>query len=418
MESFIRNVKFYGLQYTSEFEEMLRLTNSLLNDLSNHIRSELLSGKMLDIHSMGKEQYVTMDYSKSKEEALTRARYRDTVQFILDKYPIKEKRKSLERNLVGYVLERFAGYYKRNSKDKVPTITFKNKDIKYKDRSVVLDTKKKTLKFPTVFGDYTLNYTQNVKGDRVKSEKYAGNLVIKKKEFVIAINVPFVAQYTPETVLGFDLNKSLNNWLVFNTGDIITGDETVYKYIDEIRKLNKIIDNNNKGDLKSSQRSAFRRQVQNKHRKFNKEISKVCNKIIDVVKDRKALLCIDMVKTGQKMGTFGQDKIIPQLQTMCENQGVPFIAVPCRNTSRRCSSCGYVHKDNRKTVDEFKCLKCQHEDISHFNAAKNIAFLGNKMFEGGVPCGNHGRISVEKLIEKHGSHQHPKQHVMTFMTGS
>ena len=70
MESFIRNVKFYGLQYTSEFEEMLRLTNSLLNDLSNHIRSELLSGKMLDIHSMGKEQYVTMDYSKSKEEAL------------------------------------------------------------------------------------------------------------------------------------------------------------------------------------------------------------------------------------------------------------------------------------------------------------------------------------------------------------
>ena len=199
---------------------------------------------------------------------------------------------------------------------------------------------------------------------------------------------------------------------------MIPAPDIVSDLIDKIRKLNKTINNSKKEGLKTSQRGAVRRQVINKHKQLHTEIKKVCEKIVDVVKDNKSLLCIDMVKTGQSMGTFGQDKIIPELQTLCENQGVPFIAVPCKNTSRRCSSCGYVHKDNRKTVDEFKCLKCGHEELSHLNAAKNIAFLGNKMFEAGVPCGNHGRISVEKLIERHGSHQHPKQHVMTFMSAS
>ena len=414
----IRNAKFWGLEYSPEFEEMLSITNSLLNEVSRHVRSEIVAGKVVDIFAQGQEQYVTMDYSTEESGGLTRARYRDTVQFILDKYPIKEKKKSLERNLVGYVLERFAGYFKRNSKGKVPTITFKNKSLYNKDRNVEIDKENKELIFHTAFGDYKVPYKLSIKSDYLESGKFGGNLIVKQKCFVVAVDVPFVQQYTPEKVLGFDINKSLHNWIVFNTGDVIAAPNAVSELIDKIRKLNKTIDNGKKEGLKSSQRRSLRKQIINKHSQLHVEIKKVCEKIVEVAKKQKSLLCIDMVKTGQNMGTFGQDKIIPELQTLCENQGVPFIAVPCRNTSRRCSSCGYVHKDNRKTTDEFKCLKCGHDELSHLNAAKNIAFLGNKMFEAGVPCGNHGRISVEKLIEKHGPHQRPKQHVMTFMTGS
>ena len=53
----------------------------------------------------------------------------------------------------------------------------------------------------------------------------------------MAIKVPFQPQYEPTSVLGFDLNKSLDNWLVFNTGDVIRGDESVERYIKEIREL-------------------------------------------------------------------------------------------------------------------------------------------------------------------------------------
>ena len=414
----IRNAKFWGIEYDSEFKEMLSITNSLLNEVSRHVRSEIVAGKVVDIFAQGQEQYVTMDYSTEESGGLTRAKYRDTVKFILDKYPIKEKKKGLERNLVGYVLERFAGYFKRNSKGKVPTITFKNKSLYNKDRNVEIDKENKELIFHTTFGDYKVPYKLSIKSDYLESGKFGGNLIVKQKCFVVAVDVPFVQQYTPEKVLGFDINKSLHNWIVFNTGDVIAAPKAVSELIDKIRKLNKAIDNGKKEGLKSSQRRSLRKQIINKHSQLHAEIKKVCEKIVEVAKKQKSLLCIDMVKTGQNMGTFGQDKIIPELQTLCENQGVPFIAVPCRNTSRRCSSCGYVHKDNRKTTDEFECLKCGHDELSHLNAAKNISFLGNKMFEAGVPCGNHGRISVEKLIEKHGPHQRPKQHVMTFMTGS
>ena len=376
----IRNAKFWGLKYSPEFSEMLTLTNSLLNEISECVRDEISNGSIVNINSVGLGQYVEL--SDGKE--VTQAGYRDRIRHILDKYPIVEKRKGIERQLVGYVLERFAGYFKRNG-EKIPRIVFKNKSLYNKDRNVEIDKENKKLTFHTVFG---------------------------------AVDVPFVQQYTPEKVLGFDINKSLHNWIVFNTGDIIPAPDVVSNLIDRIRELNKTINNSKKEGLKSSQRSAIRRQVINKHKDLHSEVKKVCEKIVEVVKDNKSLLCIDMVKTGQSMGTFGQDKIIPELQTLCENQGVPFIAVPCKNTSRRCSSCGYVHKDNRKTVDEFKCLECGYEELSHLNAAKNIAFFGKKMYNAGVPCGNHGRISVEKLIERHGSHQHPKQHVMTFMSAS
>ena len=416
----IRNAKFWGLEYSPEFIEMLNITNSLLNDISKCIREEISNGSIININSMGLGQYVELDDGTE----VTQAGYRDRIRHVLDKYPILEKKKGIERQLVGYVLERFAGYFKRNKdwkeeiQKKIPRITFKNKSLYNKDRNVEINKEKKEILFHTIFGDYKIPYKLSIKSDHLDSGKFGGNLIVKQKCFVVAVSLPFVQQYTPEKVLGFDINKSLHNWIVFNTGDVIPAPDIVEDYIKKIRTLNKTIDNSKKGVLKSSQRRSIRKQVINKHAQLDEEIKKVCKKIVDVVKSQKALLCIDMVKPGKSSGTFGQDKIIPELQTLCENQGVPFIAVPCKNTSRRCSSCGYVHKDNRKTTDEFKCLKCGHDELSHLNAAKNIAFLGNKMVEGGVPCGNHGRISVEKLIEKHGSHQHPKQHVMTFMAGS
>jgi transposase len=416
----IRNAKFWGLEYSPEFIEMLSLTNSLLNDISQCVREEISNGSIVNINSVGLGQYVELNDG----EEVTQAGYRDRIRYILDKYPVVEKKKGIERQLVGYVLERFAGYFKRNKdwketiQKKIPRITFKNKSLYNKDRNVEINKEKKEILFHTVFGDYKIPYSLSIKSDHLDSGNFGGNLIVKQKCFVVAVDVPFVQQYTPEKVLGFDINKSLNNWIVFNSGDVIPAPDVVADYIEKIRKLNKTIDNGKKEGLKSSQRRCLRKQIINKHGQLHAEIKKVCEKIVEVVKNQKALLCIDMVKTGQNMGTFGQDKIIPELQTLCENQGIPFIAVPCKNTSRRCSSCGYVHKDNRKTTDEFECLKCGHDELSHLNAAKNISFLGNKMFEAGVPCGNHGRISVEKLIEKHGSHQHPKQHVMAFMSGS
>lgn len=42
-------------------------------------------------------------------------------------------------------------------------------------------------------------------------------------------------------------------------------------------------------------------------------------------------------------------------------------------TSQRCSECGHIHKDSRKTQEKFVCVSCGHSDNADRNASKNIA---------------------------------------------
>jgi putative transposase len=47
--------------------------------------------------------------------------------------------------------------------------------------------------------------------------------------------------------------------------------------------------------------------------------------------------------------------------------------VPAYYTSQRCSSCGFIHEDNRQTQDSFECQKCGYQNHADYNAAKNVA---------------------------------------------
>ncbi len=49
--------------------------------------------------------------------------------------------------------------------------------------------------------------------------------------------------------------------------------------------------------------------------------------------------------------------------------------VPAPNTSRKCSSCGHIAKENRESQAIFFCKNCGHTENADINAAKNI--LGN-----------------------------------------
>ena len=52
--------------------------------------------------------------------------------------------------------------------------------------------------------------------------------------------------------------------------------------------------------------------------------------------------------------------------------GGQVIEVDPQNTSRRCSSCGHVTRENRESQAVFLCKKCGHEDNADHNAAINI----------------------------------------------
>lgn len=52
--------------------------------------------------------------------------------------------------------------------------------------------------------------------------------------------------------------------------------------------------------------------------------------------------------------------------------GGQIVEVDPRNTSRRCSSCGYVAQENRESQAVFLCKKCGYSDNADHNAAINI----------------------------------------------
>lgn len=64
--------------------------------------------------------------------------------------------------------------------------------------------------------------------------------------------------------------------------------------------------------------------------------------------------------------------------------GGKLVLINPKNTSRKCSKCGYTSKDNRKSQAVFVCQSCGHEDHADHNAAKNILEAGQTS----IACGD------------------------------
>lgn len=74
-----------------------------------------------------------------------------------------------------------------------------------------------------------------------------------------------------------------------------------------------------------------------------------------------------------------------ELQTMIKNKaqsvGIKVNIIDPRYSSQRCSCCGHIHEDNRKTQSEFVCQECGFHDNADFNASKNISIADTKEYK-------------------------------------
>ena len=62
-----------------------------------------------------------------------------------------------------------------------------------------------------------------------------------------------------------------------------------------------------------------------------------------------------------------------KIETKAEAKGVQVKKINPRYTSCRCSKCGYIDTDNRKTQEKFKCIQCGFEANADWNASQNIS---------------------------------------------
>jgi IS605 OrfB family transposase len=80
------------------------------------------------------------------------------------------------------------------------------------------------------------------------------------------------------------------------------------------------------------------------------------------------------VRSGQR-GRLGK-WVFYQLRAFVEYKaklvGLPVLMVDPRDTSRRCSRCGYVDKRSRVSQSEFRCCLCGYELNADLNVAENV----------------------------------------------
>ena len=61
-----------------------------------------------------------------------------------------------------------------------------------------------------------------------------------------------------------------------------------------------------------------------------------------------------------------------KIEYKAKEAGINIVYIDPKNTSRRCSKCGYIDKENRETQSRFICLKCGFKENADYNASQNI----------------------------------------------
>ncbi|PSQ52316.1 transposase, partial [Halobacteriales archaeon SW_8_65_20] len=99
------------------------------------------------------------------------------------------------------------------------------------------------------------------------------------------------------------------------------------------------------------------------------------------------------------------ERLYEYVEYKAEVHGIAVEQVDPENTSRRCSTCGFTHPDNRDG-ESFECLKCNYENHADYNAAKNIGLRYLRRTQtgddGGAPVGvrlNRGTLNANGEYE-------------------
>jgi IS605 OrfB family transposase len=77
-------------------------------------------------------------------------------------------------------------------------------------------------------------------------------------------------------------------------------------------------------------------------------------------------------RTGASWGhKWAFDRLYEYVEYKAKEYDIVVEQVNPKNTSQRCSHCGFIHPDNRDS-EAFKCLDCGYENHADYNASKNI----------------------------------------------
>ena len=199
------------------------------------------------------------------------------------------------------------------------------------------------------------------------------------------------------SLVGIDMG--VKRFATLSTGEFFEDLQVLLKPIDEkIIKLQKRIKHKVKGSKRLKKAYKTIAKLQKKKADIRRDfIQKLSTQIVNnhdivIVEDLKITNMTKSAKgtieepgknVKQKSGlnrailSEGWSLFFKCLEYKLENKGGVFKKVSPKHTSQKCSCCGHISKDNRKTQANFKCVKCGYEDNADENASVNIAQAGH-----------------------------------------
>ena len=184
-------------------------------------------------------------------------------------------------------------------------------------------------------------------------------------------DTPEQATITHGTVLGVDLG--VNNLAVTSTGTFWTGDEFDH-WQREYEKR--------RGDLQEcGTRWAHENMQAVEHKeegRFKMTLHRIANELVAEARDYDCSVIAfeDLTDIRERTSAswghkWAFNRLYEYVEYKAEEHGITVEQVDPENTSRRCSTCGFTHPDNRGG-EAFDCQKCGYENHADYNAAKNI----------------------------------------------
>ena len=196
-------------------------------------------------------------------------------------------------------------------------------------------------------------------------------------------------EHTCNNILGIDVN-SKNNIFALSDGTIMDYDRKLVKKLSKHKIKNKRIEATKANRKLPTDYSKKQEKIANKNIRRCKwhaelkasELLKYCNiNNVDhiVLEDLASSSGKNYCKTKENINyndlfkllrLYGIKKII---ERMSNHYGITVSLTNPAYTSQQCSKCGIsIHRKNRTTQEEFKCIECGHTENADINAAKNI----------------------------------------------
>lgn len=223
---------------------------------------------------------------------------------------------------------------------------------------------------PMLIGGYAKLDQRRIKGQ--------ADLLYLKGEFYLCLVVeqPEEPPLTPEGYLGVDLG--IVKLATTSDGVSYSGEEVEsvrVHYTGLKGELQRVGTESAKRHLRklSGREARFKKNTNHKISKELVVVAKGTKRGI-ALEDLKGIRSQTTVRRGQRerhgKWAFGQLRAFVEYKAKVA--GVPVLMVDPRDTSRRCSTCGYIKKRNRVSQSEFRCQACGHSENADLNAAKNI----------------------------------------------